>query len=149
MINKKEKGRRKELLCLKELEQFYKDKGSQVVKTWHTHTSRAGGNDFLDSWDIALLIHDKYTDYQVGVQVKSQFRWAEFARLNKMWVGVYGDFFLAIYNKQKEKEAGANIILPNFQLFSVTGNSPLFYELERRQNKKEDRKVRAYLNLKR
>ena len=72
---------------------------------------------------------------EVGVQVKANWSWKEFYRLSNLWHGMFGDFFLAVYHQQPGKIQKANINLKHFLLVSVTGNSPLIYEQERRHSK--------------
>ncbi len=129
-MNTSLKGRIKELQCLKEIILYYQHQHYIVLKSWHTHRNRAGGNDYLDSWDIALLIKKNGITEEVGIQVKSKFSWTEFNRLNKLWIEISGNFFFAIYNQQISKEA--NICLPHFQLFSVNGYSPLLFKINKK-----------------
>ena len=126
-MNKSSKGARMERECAKALQAYFTDKGYKIIDQWHTHRSRAGGNDFLGSFDLAFLAIEPVSQlrYTIMVQVKSNFRWKDWGTLYEKWKGTWGECYLACYGAGPK--AKANILTPRFHAYRVNGGSPLEY----------------------
>jgi len=112
MLNKSKKGKRKEKQCLEELIEWISTSDlsdKNIIATWKTQRSRAGGNDLFDAWDLAVLQKDVIW----FVQVKSHRTKKEVERLKHF---VFGErCYLGVYKRPKIFE----VALPHFWLIKL------------------------------
>lgn len=87
-MNTGAKGSRMEGLALQEYKAYT---GLPYLKEWRVYRSRRGGNDFLDSFDLALLdSRSGAFRHIVLIQVDDSFRSKRYDELRKLWSGFYG-----------------------------------------------------------
>jgi hypothetical protein len=123
-------GNRQEAKCLEELEQHIREvlKG-EVVVSWKTHRSRAGGNDFLadaakgiTGIDVAFICRFADTTELWLVQVAKGYRQKRFDSLKRTWRSFYGNVavYYAVYGaKPKKFQYYVDLKLPGFWCLSA------------------------------
>ena len=127
-MNTAEKGRRKEVECLKEYKEYLeKSRATKVKDTWHTTRTHRGGNDMFNDFDLAFLVYWQPTSELTipelhFIQVKSIFSFAYYMKLKQKYEGGAFKVFLAVYEqKEPSRSVRADNItkLKSFNLYRV------------------------------